>query len=460
MSTPSRTDARDVALLGALLVLALALRAVGAGHGLPYPLLDPDEANIVPRAWAVVHDGAFDPGFYDYPSLLVYLVAPFQLAADAPSYGAARGLAVALGVGGVAATWWLGRRAYGREAAILGAAAVAVATVHVAYSRVAVTDVLVTLGVTCAVALALSGRVEWAGVAVGLAASAKYPGVVAAVPVVVAAWGAWRRLTRAAIVAVAVFVATSPFVIVHAGAAADDVTRVGRLARDGWLGFEDDPTTAIAFVDRLWDGLGPFLLLAVAGLGAAAVRRRRTDLVLVSFVAAWFVTLLPVDAHFDRYVLPLVPVLAVLAATVPRALPIGLALLLVPFVWSVRDARELTKEDTRLVAAAWIDANVPLADTIAAESSTLPLADRRVERLAVPGPARPFDPRRDADALRERGVDWVLVSGAVADRVLAARDRYPREAAFYDTLAREAPAFEITAGNGRSGPWVRMYRLR
>ena len=459
MSTPSRADRRDLVLLGGLLLLALVLRAVGAGHGLPYPLLDPDETNIVPRAWAVIHEGALDPRFYDYPSLLVYLVAPFELLADTPSYGAARILAVALGVGGVATAWWLGRRAYGRDAAILGAAAVAVATIHVAYSRVAVTDVLLTLAITCALALVLSGRVEWAGVAVGVAASAKYPGAVAAVPVVIAAWGVWRRLARAAALALAVFVATSPFVVVHAGEAWDDVTRVGRLARSGWLGFEDDPTTAVAFLDRLWGGLGPFLLLTVAGVGVAVVRRTRTDLVLASFVAAWFLTLLPVDAHFDRYVLPLVPVLAVLAATVPRSLPVGLVLLLVPLVWSIGDARDLAREDTRVAAAAWVDANIPAGDLIAAESSTLPLTGRPVERLDVPGPDRDVDPDRDVEALRAQGVRWILVSGAVADRVLAARDRYPKEAAFYDDLARSRPVFESLAGDGRSGPWIRVYRL-
>ena len=48
--------------------------------------------------------------------------------------------------------------------------------------------------------------------------------------------------------------------------------------------------------------------------------------------------------------------------------------------------------------------------------------------LALPGPGRPFDPDRDVARLRARGVHYVLVTGAIADRVLAARDRYPREA--------------------------------
>jgi Predicted membrane-bound dolichyl-phosphate-mannose-protein mannosyltransferase len=370
-------------------------------------------------------------------------------------------VAVAVGVGGVGATWWLGRRAYGTGAAIVGAAGVAVATTHVSYSRMAVTDVLLTLAITCVLALAVEGRIEWAGLAVGLAASAKYPGVVAAIPVVVAGWGRWRALGRAAALAVAGFALTSPFVLIHAGAAWDDVSRVQRLSRAGWLGFENDPFTPLAYLDRLWDAIGPLLLVAAFGLVAALVRRSRTDLVLLSFVGVYWLTLMPQEAHFDRYILPLVPVLAVLAGSMRVAVPVALVALVLPLAWSVADARELTRTDTRLRADSWVAANVPRSDPIAADPSTLPLPGRRVIRLALPGPGRPFDPERDVERLRREGVRWVIVSGAVTDRVRAAARRYPREAAFYDALDQQATrAYEISsAGHGLAGPWVRVYRL-
>ncbi len=43
-------------------------------------------------------------------------------------------------------------------------------------------------------------------------------------------------------------------------------------ARQGWLGFENDHAAPIAFAARLWDGFGPALLIAVAGLVVAFVR--------------------------------------------------------------------------------------------------------------------------------------------------------------------------------------------
>ena len=128
----SRSRRRSLLALAGLLALAAALRIPGLRYGLPFPLLNPDEESIVPRAWELVHGGGLDPGWYDYPSLLLELLAPFQLPFDAPSYGAARAVAAALGLGGVAAAWWLGRSAYGAAAGLLAGAACAVATVHIA----------------------------------------------------------------------------------------------------------------------------------------------------------------------------------------------------------------------------------------------------------------------------------------------------------------------------------------
>ena len=99
--------------LAALLALAGAIRLVGIQYGLPFALLNPDERNIVPRAWAMSHGGGLDPHWFDYPTLTMYLLAPFQAWQSEPSYLTARVTIVALALGGIAASWWLGRRSYG-----------------------------------------------------------------------------------------------------------------------------------------------------------------------------------------------------------------------------------------------------------------------------------------------------------------------------------------------------------
>lgn len=461
----SSAGAAGAALL-ALVAVAASLRAVGVRYGLPYPLLNPDEGSIVPRAWRMVHGGGLDPHWFDYPTLVMYLLAPFQAWQRAPSILAARIVILVLGVACVPAAWWLGARAYGRRAALVAAAVLAVATTHVAYSRMAVTDVPLTLFASVSLTLMLSGRLEWAGLAVGLATGAKYPGVFLAVPVLVAGWGRWRRTALALALGTAAFFATSPFMLVHPRQAAHDALRVQRLARNGWLGFEHDGTAPVAFLDRLWHGLGPVLAVAVAGLALALWRRRRSDLVLASFALFYFLDLMTLRAHFDRYTLPLLPPLAALAGGLaetvrPRlAVPAALGLLVVPLVWAAQDAAQLTKTDTRVVAARWLAAHLPAGAAVAAESSTPPLPFARVLPLQLPGPGRSFDRNRDVARLRADGVRYVLVSGAVADRVLAARRSYPREARFYDELRRDAATvYELRPDGRLGGPWVALYRL-
>jgi Dolichyl-phosphate-mannose-protein mannosyltransferase len=459
---PSRTWGPAWLALVAILGIAAGLRAVGLEYGLPFGnLLNPDEQSIVPRAWAMVHGAGGDPHWFDYPTLLMYVLAPVEWWQSAPGYLAARIVAAFFGVAAVAATWWLGRRAYGTLAGAVGAAAVAVDVTAVAYSHAAVTDIPLVAAATAALALMVAGRIELAGLAAGVAASFKYPGVFLLAPLVVAAWGRWRRLVVGVVAAAGGFLAGSPFVAAHPEQAWDDASRVQRLARDGWLGFEHDRWAGVAFVQRLWNGLGPALIVCAAGVLVAAWRRRRADLILLAFVAVYFADLLTLRAHFDRYVLPLVPPLAVLAGRLRPLAPVTLLLLVVPLTWSIRDDARLTRTDTRVVAQRWIVRHVPEDSGVAVESSTPALpTGYSIVGLALPGPGVPFDPDRNVARLRREGVGYVVVTGAVADRVLAARERYPKEARFYDDLRRSARRVYYRApGHGLAGPWVAVYRL-
>ena len=376
--------------LAAILAGAAALRTVGIQYGLPYDnLLNPDEHNIVVRAWRMVHGGGADPHFFDYPTLLMYLDAPFQAWQGSPSLLTARIVGIVLGLASIAATWWLAQRAYGNATAgAVAAAIVAVCTVHVAYSREAVTDVPLTLGIAASLALMVTGRIELAGIAAGIATGFKYPGVFLVVPLVVAAWGQWRRLAVGLVAMVAAFAASSPFVLVY------------------------------------------------------------------------FLDLLTIRAHFDRYTLPLIPPLAALASRFRPLAPVTLLLLVVPLTWSIRDTKELTRTDTRVVAARWVEAHVPAGSEVAVDPSVPMFPRLRLLPLQLPGPGRDFDPNRDLAKLRRERVRWVVVTGAVADRVFAARGRYPRDAAFYDDLRRHAERrYFVDPGDGRAGPWVAVYRL-
>ena len=302
----------------------------------------------------------------------MYLLAPFQAWHSEPSYLTARLTILALALGGIAASWWLGRRSYGPVAGFVAAAAVAVETTYVAYSRMAVTDVPLTLGVAVAPRAHGLGPVRARRARRRARGEREVPGRVPAGPARRRRPGgdgggsrsraAWPRSPSPL---------TSPFVVHPLREAVGDAWRVQQDARQGWLGFENDHAAPIAFAARLWDGFGPALLIAVAGLVVAFVRRTRADLVLGTFVVVYFADLMTLHAHFDRYLLPLVPALGALAGRLRSLAPVTLLLLVIPFTWDVRDARDLTRTDARVVAHGWARAASP------ARGATSPRTRRR-----------------------------------------------------------------------------------
>jgi hypothetical protein len=61
--------------------------------------------------------------------------------------------------------------------------------------------------------------------------------------------------------------------------------------------------------------------------------------------------------------------------------------------------------------------------------------------------------------LRKLGVAYVVVTGAVEDRVLAAGTDYPREARFYESLQKQKRVYAIRPHGDVGGPWLEIYRL-
>jgi hypothetical protein len=292
--------------------------------------------------------------------------------------------------------------------------------------------------------------------------SFKYPGIFLLVPLVVAGWRQWRRVAIGLAASAVAFCATSPYFVVHLSSAVGDALRVQRLARRGWLGFEHDHIAPIAFLDRLWDGLGPALLVCILGLVVALVQRRRNDLILASFVIVYFLDLCTLGAHFDRYVLPLVPALGALAGRMRALVPVTLLLLVVPLTWTIRDDARLTRTDTRVVARAWVERHVRAETRLAVDPSLPPFTGRfGVVKLDLPLPSEAHPDRdRNLARLRSEDVRYVIVTGAVADRVLAAREDYPAEARFYDNLRRLRRVYYVAKDQSElNGPWVAVYKL-
>ena len=139
-----------------------ALRIWNNDYGLPYVWSIDEGSHFANHAIEMFWQD-LDPGYYENPSAYTYLLyallrvmygplgwlfdLPFgnvteQFSKDPTQiWVAARTLAAALCMVGVAATYWAARRLWGTREGLVAAAVLAFAFLPVAYSRVAVTDV-------------------------------------------------------------------------------------------------------------------------------------------------------------------------------------------------------------------------------------------------------------------------------------------------------------------------------
>src|SRR5207248_6367047 len=122
------------------------------------------------------------------------------------------------------------------------------------------------------------------------------------------------------------------------------------------------------------------------GLALALARRTRTDVILAAFTIVYFLDLCTLGAHFDRYVLPLVPALGALAGRVRSLTPVTLLLLVVPLTWGIRDDARLTRTDTRVVAHRWVERHLQPGARIAVDTSLTPFDGFHVLKLRLPLP--------------------------------------------------------------------------
>jgi len=527
-------------LLLAVLALAVAFRLQGVTSGLPYNFLNPDEGTIVPKAFSVAR-GHVNPHWFFYPSLYFYLLAAVfwlltpvwavvhqvnllssaSFVLDQGTYFLlGRLLSVAFGTASVYLVYRLGRSAYGRWVGVLAAAFLAVEPLHVRYSHIAVTDVPATAFSLLALLLLL-GAAKGAGarwlvagaVAAGLATATKYNLGMLVLPAVVAAVFAsrdevaehvrhggrrlreWARLLAGRVVApmVTAFLLASPFVVLDLPKFVRDFSIQGRIMHTGWLGFENAGNGYWYNLSvNLAGDMGLVLLtLAVAGVGLALVRRGRLDLMIAPYIIVYFAYIGTWKELADRYLLPLVPLLLLLAARLcvaafrvrPAWRPLlgpGLAALLVaavvlPLSDSIAFNEQLTRPDVRIRAKTWVERTIAPGSKIASDTYGPPLVRRkdaqyyagadvqpvayRLVRLKLPVPGRP-DVRHSFKWLRSRNVRYVIVTSAVYDRIFAAASHYPRQARFYERLESTATLVrEFRPRGDELGPVIRIYQL-
>ena len=403
--------------LALLLLVALLLRLWGIKQGLPYSYNTDEAQHFVPRAVAFFnHD--FNPHYFLNPPAYSYLLhIVFELwfgSADAVTraystnptevFVVARVVAAVLGTAAVWLTYLAGARFFAnRTIGLLAAAILAFAFLPVFYSHLALNDV----PTLAPVALALYGTAgvmrlgrmrdyAIAGVGIGLAAATKYTGGITILCLLTAfvtdaAGGSLRTSARRCAIGLAMgvgaFLIANPYAILDFSSFWSGVNSQASLAAG------EDPVklgtrSGSGITYYLWTftwGLGWGPTIAAIGGAATLIVRRRVAMVLTLLPAVIVFIIFMGDQQrfFGRWLMPIFPIIAILAAygavefvrwlaarRVPTAVAGGLvaALLLAQSAVAViHNDAVLSRNDTRNLARAWMVAHVPAGSKVVIE---------------------------------------------------------------------------------------------
>lgn len=493
-----------------MLSAAAALRFWAVGHGIPFSV-GVDEPEIMERAVRMIKTGEFNPRFFDYPGLYIYLQAAVAAlrfiwgalhgawtsldgASPGDFYLWARVVTAALGAATTGIVFFCGLR-WGYPHALLASSFIAVIPLHVRESHYVLTDVPVTFFVASTLLLSLRaheraspGAFAAAGAVAGLACATKYPGALA-VLLPFLAWACtrldgrtrWRAAAAILVSFPAAFLLAAPYTILalpaflEAFAQLSSVYTQSTQWEPGWM----------IYLKHVRINLGtPSLLLVGTGAAVAAIRlalgpsRARWALVLLFPLGyCWFIS--RQGLIFARYILPSLPFVALLGSigvmTIVRALQrlirvpgtprakllpvtvgvlLGLVLIEKAARVSIAFDAGLGRPNTIALAYDRIRREIPAGTYVVVESRALLLPpvyrSRNIPQLRA----------HTLDQYRAEGVDYLLASSQGYGPVLDNPQAFASQHADYARLFGETrEVWRIAPTNDVPGPELRLLRV-
>jgi hypothetical protein len=401
----------------------LGLRLWGVRQGLPYAYNADEADHFVPHAIAMFGH-SLNPGYFANPPAYTYVLHYLFALADGGTEGVRQAIAVhpadvytlarvAAALLGTLALWLLyatGTRLFGRGAGLLAAAIEAVAFLPVFYAHLALNDVPtlapLTLSLLGSAGVLRKGRARdhlLAGLGLGLACATKYTAGIVLVPYLAAVAASYlqsapehgsaragRRtvggIALAGTVALAAFLLANPYALLDYSEFHSELVHQSTLSAEaqGKLGAPHDGGLAYYLWTLTW-GLGwAPALAALAGAVSVWWRERALGWVLVPAPLLYLAFMGLQGRYFGRWLLPIFPILCLLAAlfavqlvqVVARRRPrlrIAVAALLVAvllaqgLLYSVHAGRTLARADTRNLTRAWMLAHIPAGTPIVVE---------------------------------------------------------------------------------------------
>ncbi|HWK19055.1 MAG TPA: glycosyltransferase family 39 protein [Solirubrobacteraceae bacterium] len=506
--------------VGVLLVVTFLLRVWGVKQGLPYSYNIDEATHFVPRAIAFFgHD--LNPHYFLNPPAYSYLLhivfdvwfggrdAVTRAYTSDPTtlYVVARVVAAALGTIATWLTYLAGARMFIRPVGLVAASIFGFAFLPIFYSHLALNDVptlapvaLSLYGVAGVVRRGKTRDYLIAGVGIGLASATKYTGGVTLLCLVAAAvcdgagggrLAALGRLGLALLVALAAFLIVNPYSILDWGSFSSGVSSQASLAA-GQDPVKLGTTQGSGITYYLWTltwGLGWGPTVAAVGGAALLIARKRVAMALVLLPApiAFIVFMGDQQRYFGRWLMPIFPIVAILAGygavelvrwlVRHRRVPVALAGTVVAVLLLAQSGSAvvhndiaLSRPDTRNQTRAWMVNNIPAGARVVLEplvpddwttdvGTFLPWTPTGERWLRYPTWLSDLDPNGNPlpagqkryvlvdqyeralrpallDEYVKGGYCWVVIGSLQAGRAFAQPNLAPGAIAYYAALAR------------------------
>jgi len=526
---------RDPWILGLLSVLALALglRLWGIRYGLPVAYNLDERSHFVPRAVEFFASGSIDADYQLNPSGLIEWIAGALAIVHRSRQGVvntwntdpaeiwtvARLASALLATAAVGFIYAAGARLLDRRAGLIAAALLATCFLPVHYGHLALNDAP-SLAPSALALFAIAGVLRFgrardyalAGLMLGFAIGLKYNAGYLLLALLTASAlrasgrfgelggeGGWKvgpaltGLALAGIALLAGFLIADPYALLDFGRFREDLEHLSNYTQGSLLLGETQRSGYLYYLWSIGWGLGVVpAALAVAGAVVLALRDRLTALVLLPGPLVFFAYVGTQERHFARYVMPLFPVLCLLAAVGAAWLATWLAsragwqgrraavltaivaaiACAQGLVYAVHNDIVLTREDTRTAAREWMVDHIPPRTRIVVEplvprewyrdgglpDSDDPRAGFRWTRFVRSAAdiellAKRHPRSRNAadfanytftlfpglfDFYRDRGVCWIVSGSGQSGRAFNNPKRVPEAIRYYRRLDREA----------------------
>jgi len=404
-------------ILFSIILLGFVLRIWGLSFGLPFQFHQ-DEPIVVNHALAY-GTGDFNPHFFAIPPLasyLLFLVYGFLFLAGKilnlwisttdfgiqfikdPTLFYLSGrvfLGVIPGIISVFLTYFLASKTINIRAAKYSACFMSVCFLNIVNGHYIYTDMLLVMFSLFFFFFLFNviktGRLKdyiVTSAFLGASIGAKYNGIILFVPFLAALLGRFfvkndkdqvcKKIIYSAITCIAVYFITNPFTF---------------LDWNGFIGNTAEQSKAFWYTGlthHIWyslrEGISlPLLLSGIVGLGIYAFKKRLEGLVYVSFFIFYYSILIFRSQFFARYVLVLVPILAIGSGYLffdflwtkkeqklwrMLVLIVAIAVIIPTTIKSIKADVIFSSGDTRLVAAEWIKKNLPEGEKIACDNAT------------------------------------------------------------------------------------------